>query len=104
MSLCPDNVILAGFLESFAPCSFSALAGYHDGDVICLRRQPVNNPHPTCSLIHLSHLRDGIRMLASCRPTGIPGLPLLRFLADLYEWRDGRTSDHENIRKSRDHD
>src|SRR6516165_78150 len=78
MSLCPDNVILAGFLGSFAPCPVSALAGYHDGDVICLRRQPVNNPHPTCSLIHLSHLRDGIRMVASCRPRGTPGLPLLR--------------------------
>jgi hypothetical protein len=29
-----------------------------------------------------SHKRDGIRMVSSCRPTGIPGLPLMRCSAD----------------------
>jgi len=33
---------------------------------------------PTYRLIHVSHLRDSIRMISSCRPTGIPGLPLRR--------------------------
>src|SRR4029450_1325004 len=30
MSFCPDKPILAGFLGSFAPYPFSALAGRHD--------------------------------------------------------------------------
>jgi hypothetical protein len=46
MSFCPDKPILAGFLESFAPYPFLALAGRHDGDVISLTRLPVNDPNP----------------------------------------------------------
>ena len=46
MSFCPDKPILAGFLESFAPCSVSALAGRHnDGHLICLTCYTVNTPH-----------------------------------------------------------
>jgi hypothetical protein len=34
---------------------------------------------PLCnSGLSVSHLTDGIRMVSSCRPTGIPGLPLIR--------------------------
>src|SRR5262249_11918462 len=44
---CPDKPILAGFPGSFALSLFFTLAGRHDdAEVICLRRQPVNNPNP----------------------------------------------------------
>jgi hypothetical protein len=47
MSFCPDKPILAGFLGTFAPYPFSALAGRHDnGDVICLTRRTVNSLYP----------------------------------------------------------
>jgi hypothetical protein len=47
LPLCPDKVILAGLLESFAPYPFSALAGRHDnGDLISLTRPAVNSPNP----------------------------------------------------------
>ena len=37
MAFCPEKPILAGFLESFAPCSVSTLTRRHDNeDVICL--------------------------------------------------------------------
>ena len=42
----PDKPLLTGFLGNFAPCSFSAIEGRHDGDVISLTRLPVNNPKP----------------------------------------------------------
>ena len=44
---CPDKAILAGVSGSFVPCPCSVLAGRHDDpDLICLTRQPVNNPKP----------------------------------------------------------
>ena len=43
--LCPDKVIVAGLAGSYAPYLFSALAGRHDGDVICLRSRAVNIQH-----------------------------------------------------------
>jgi hypothetical protein len=46
MSFCPDKPILAGFLGSFALYPLSALAGRHDGDLICLTQRAVNNPNP----------------------------------------------------------
>ena len=47
ISFCLDKPILAGFLESFAPCPVSALAGrYDDEDLICLTRRAVNTPNP----------------------------------------------------------
>jgi hypothetical protein len=40
---CPDKPILAGFLDNFALCLFSALAGHHDDrDLISLTRRVVN--------------------------------------------------------------
>src|SRR5438093_9309879 len=46
MSFCPDTPILARFVGSVAPYSFSALEGRYDRDVIPLARLPVNKPHP----------------------------------------------------------
>ena len=44
---CPDNALLVRLSGSSALYLLSALAGCHDdGDVICLRRQAVNNPNP----------------------------------------------------------
>src|SRR5262249_40552870 len=57
MSFCPDKPILAGFVESFAPCSVSTLAGRHDdADVICLRQRVVNVMQSGCRVA--SHLRE----------------------------------------------
>src|SRR5215471_5699285 len=62
MSLCPDKPILAGFVESFAPCSVSTLAGPHDdADVICLRQRVVNVMRSGCRVA--SHLREGCETL-----------------------------------------
>src|SRR5262249_43390013 len=50
-SFCPDKPILAGFVESFAPCSVSTLAGrHHNADVISLTQPAVNTPHLAMSL------------------------------------------------------
>jgi hypothetical protein len=46
LPLCPDKVILAGLLGSFAAYPFSALAGRHDGEFIFLTQCAVNNPIP----------------------------------------------------------
>jgi hypothetical protein len=53
MSFCPDKPILAGFLGSFAPYPFLALAGHHDDkDVICLTQHAVNNAHTAIKSKH----------------------------------------------------
>ena len=46
MPFCPDKLILAGFLGSFALYQLPALAGRHDDrDLIALTQRTVNNPH-----------------------------------------------------------
>jgi len=40
---------MAVFSGSCTPYPCSALAGRHDGDVICLTQPTVNNPTPQCS-------------------------------------------------------
>src|SRR5215831_20627966 len=58
MSLCPDKPIMAGFLESFAPCPISTLAGhYDDKSVIYLRQRVVNVMQSGWRVV--SQLRDG---------------------------------------------
>jgi hypothetical protein len=61
MSLCPDNVILARLSGSFAPDSFSALAGHYDDEgVIYLRQRVVNVIQSGCRVV--SHLREGFEI------------------------------------------
>ena len=60
----------------------STVSECYDGNLISLTCQPVNSPYPHairmwCERRMESHLRDGIRMVSWCRPTGAPGLPLL---------------------------
>jgi len=61
MSFCSDNGILARLSGSFAPYSFSALAGHYDDEgVIYLRQRVVNVIQSGCRVV--SHLRDDFGM------------------------------------------
>jgi len=51
---------MVGLSDSFAPYPWVVLAGHRDdGDVISLTRPTVNPYTPQCSLINVSHLREG---------------------------------------------
>src|SRR6516164_11332770 len=60
----------------------------HGGMAWCLRKPWFLLPIPKIQMLTLlkSHKTDGIRMVSSSSPTGIPGLPLIRKSGLLYKF------------------